>query len=87
MCDGDVVQCDDLPKQLREAWGEESYAASLPGEGIDFEAQVEAYERSMIKQAMKRTGNSQTKAARLLRLTPRSLRYKLEKYNLKNREN
>ncbi len=87
LCDGDVVQCDDLPRQLRDASGEESYAASLPGEGIDFEVQVEAYERSMIKQAMKRTGNSQTKAAQLLRLTPRSLRYKLEKYDMKSREN
>jgi two-component system response regulator PilR (NtrC family) len=87
LCNGDAIGPHDLPRKLCDSAVEEPCAAEFPSEGIHLNSRVEAFERSLIKQAMKRTSNSQTKAARLLRLSPRSLRYKLEKYNMKGKEN
>lgn len=87
LCNGGAIGPHDLPRKLCDSAAEEPYAAEFPSEGIHLNSRVEAFERSLIKQAMKRTSNSQTKAARLLRLSPRSLRYKLEKYNMKGKEN
>ncbi|MBE9569950.1 MAG: sigma-54-dependent Fis family transcriptional regulator, partial [Proteobacteria bacterium] len=44
---------------------------------------VEALERQMIKKAMQETSNHQTRAAGLLGISERMLRYKLKKYDLK----
>ncbi|MBW1703095.1 MAG: hypothetical protein JRJ50_13450, partial [Deltaproteobacteria bacterium] len=44
---------------------------------------VEALERNMIREAMVQTSNHQTKAAELLNISERTLRYKLKKYGLK----
>jgi len=44
---------------------------------------VEALERKMIMEAMEKTKNHQTKAADLLGISERMLRYKLKKYDLK----
>ncbi len=87
LCNGGAIEPHDLPRKLCDSAVEEPYAAEFPSEGIHLNSRVEAFERSLIKQAMKRTSNSQTKAARLLQLSPRSLRYKLEKYNMKGKEN
>jgi DNA-binding protein Fis len=44
---------------------------------------VERLERKMILEAMEKTKNHQTKAADLLGISERMLRYKLKKYALK----
>ena len=87
LCDGNMIQSDDLPRKLCDSAAEEPYAAEFSADGIDIDVRVATFERSLIRQAMKRANHSQTKAARLLRLSPRSLRYKLEKYNMKGKEN
>lgn len=87
LCDGELISPDDLPRKLFGPPLEDPLATELPEDGIDLDERVDAFERSLIKQAMHRAVNSQTKAARLLRLTPRSLRYKLDKYNMKNKDN
>ncbi|GAB4330317.1 MAG: sigma-54 dependent transcriptional regulator [Candidatus Abyssubacteria bacterium] len=87
LCNNDTITVDDLPAKLCNSAAEEPYASEFNPDGIDLNERVEAFERSLIRQAMRRSGNSQTRAARLLRLSPRSLRYKLEKFNLKGREN
>jgi DNA-binding NtrC family response regulator len=50
----------------------------LPEDGIS----LENLERDLIEQALKRAGNNQTKAARLLDLTYDSLRYRIKKFEL-----
>ena len=45
---------------------------------------MEALERRLIQEAMEKTGNHQTKAADLLGLSERMLRYKLKKYDFKS---
>ncbi|HEY6879850.1 MAG TPA: helix-turn-helix domain-containing protein, partial [Polyangiales bacterium] len=44
--------------------------------------QLGELERSMLVQALERTGGNRTNAAKLLRMTLRSLRYRLAKYGL-----
>lgn len=46
---------------------------------------VEILEKSMILKAMEESGNVQVKAAEILGLSERNLRYKIEKYGLKNK--
>jgi two-component system response regulator PilR (NtrC family) len=56
--------------------------AVLPAEGLDLDAQLGELERSMLVQALERTGGNRTNAAKLLHMTLRSLRYRLAKYGL-----
>jgi len=51
----------------------------LPDEGIS----LDDVEKDLIKQALERTGNNQTKAAKLLGVTYDTLRYQVKKYDLK----
>ncbi len=52
-------------------------------EGGALRDEIESLERKRIEQALDETGNNQTKAAELLGITERTLRYKLKKYNFK----
>lgn len=54
----------------------------LPPEGIHLENFIERIERRLIEQALVYAKYSQKKAAKILGLTPRSLRYRLQKYGL-----
>ena len=40
-------------------------------------------ERRLLARALEKTGGNQTQAARLLRITRDTLRYKMKKYNLR----
>jgi len=62
-------------KKETRAHGFEVY---LPEEGIP----LEEVEKSLIQQALMRTNNNQTKAARLLRLTRDAFRYRMQKFGL-----
>ncbi|MGC9054211.1 MAG: sigma 54-interacting transcriptional regulator, partial [Candidatus Hydrogenedens sp.] len=59
----------------------------LPPEGLDLEKFIEKIERGLIEQALIYTRYSQKKSAKILGLTPRSLRYRLQKYGLTNDTN
>jgi transcriptional regulator with PAS, ATPase and Fis domain len=50
----------------------------LPTEGVD----LETLERDLVKQALRRTGGNQTKAAALLGLNRDQIRYRIEKFGL-----
>jgi len=52
-------------------------------EGGALKDEIESLERKRIEQALDETGNNQTKAAELLGITERTLRYKLKKYDFK----
>ena len=82
LCENDTITVDDLPPEMTN--GARGASASndlfkLPAEGVNFED----VERSLIMQAMERTGNNITKSARLLGLTFRTLQYRLEKFDIK----
>ena len=71
----EVIGRADLPLLVRETGEEESAQKSLP-------AAVEGVERRMIADALARADGVQTRAAELLGVSERALRYKLKKYGL-----
>jgi DNA-binding NtrC family response regulator len=71
----DVIGRADLPLSTHGPMGEENEPASLP-------AAVEGMERKMITGALVRSGGIQTRAAEILGISERALRYKLNKYGL-----
>jgi len=53
--------------------------AEIPTEGLS----LEDNERMLLSRALEKTGGNQTQAARLLRITRDTLRYKMKKFNLR----
>lgn len=51
---------------------------SIPDEGVDLNLLLERYEARLIEGALEKAGGSKSKAARLLKITPDSLRYRME---------
>lgn len=51
----------------------------MPAEGLS----LEDNERMLLARALEKTGGNQTQAARLLRITRDTLRYKMKKFNLR----
>ena len=85
LCRADEIGLSDLPPAItggvRPAAPEEA-PEELPLTGFDLEAYIEGIEKRYIKQALERGKYSQKRAAEILGLTSRSLRYRLKKYNL-----
>ncbi len=55
---------------------------TVPAEGLDMETFVQNIEKSMLQQALKQANGVQTRAADLLKLSYRSFRHLMKKYNL-----
>jgi transcriptional regulator with PAS, ATPase and Fis domain len=77
LADGNELNENHFP-MLAAADGELSTAMALPIEGIN----LEALERSLVVQALERSGWNQTKAATLLGLNRDQIRYRIEKFEL-----
>ncbi|MBI3399053.1 MAG: sigma-54-dependent Fis family transcriptional regulator [Deltaproteobacteria bacterium] len=54
----------------------------IPSEGFNIEKNIEDYEKAIILDALKKSGGVKKKAAELLGLSFRSMRYKLDKYGI-----
>jgi transcriptional regulator with GAF, ATPase, and Fis domain len=93
LCEGDVVLPQDLPARLAgiqpaaaappvagdEPCPPSQMAYELPVEGLDFNAEVEEFERRLITQALERTGWVKNQAASLLKLNRTTLVEKIKK--------
>jgi two-component system response regulator PilR (NtrC family) len=55
-------------------------ALDIPAEGIDLEALLENAEKALLRKALERSGGVKTAAAKLLKLSFRSFRHRLQKY-------
>ncbi len=55
---------------------------NVPSGGLDFEKYVADIERSLIESALEQSGGVQTRAAELLKVSYRSFRHLLKKYNI-----
>ena len=85
LCASDTIGLDDLPENLRDytpAMAVSTPRAAVPDEGMDMEKLIADLEVNLLKQALEKSRYSQKKAASLLGLTPRSLRYRLQKHGL-----
>jgi two-component system response regulator PilR (NtrC family) len=84
-----LIQLSSLPAEPRRKpnGGAIADAADTPRElpdtGLDLPRHLETQEREFIAQALKQTGGRHDKAAKLLALSPRQLRYLLDKYALR----
>jgi len=77
LAEGDVLTVDDLPLGTG-AHVRLGDRVELPANGID----LEQLERSLVVQALERTGWNQTRAAALLGLNRDQIRYRIEKFGL-----
>ena len=79
---GPIIEKIDLPKSSQTAEKGPAEEFQLPEEGIDLESILEKYERRYVEAALERTNWNMAKAAKLLGLTYRSIRYKVKKLGL-----
>jgi len=81
---GDRVELSDLPPAVRQFTPNVASALpqTLPEGGIQLESIIEDLETAYIRQALEHAKYSHKRAAELLGMTPRSLRYRLRKYHL-----
>jgi two-component system response regulator PilR (NtrC family) len=56
--------------------------ANFPDEGFDLEIYVEGLQKGFLEEALRRTNGVQVKAAELLRMSYRSFRHYMQKYNI-----
>ena len=85
MCDNHIIDADDLPPYLQGRRRTDSPLLQIINEQNDlsYREKLEACERELIRQALAEAGNNKTRAAEKLGFTLRTLRNKLNKYNLK----
>jgi DNA-binding NtrC family response regulator len=76
---GDTIEIADLPFSAAE----ENRSGNRNWKGGTLKDAMAFLEQDMVQQAMAETGNHQTRAARILGISERMLRYKLKKYGLK----
>jgi DNA-binding NtrC family response regulator len=83
LCQGDTIGPEDLVLGPAEphSWIWDLENMSLPDDGFDFE-KLRQLEYHLLEQALKRTNNNQTQAAKLLNLSRDRLRYRLQKHGL-----
>ncbi len=73
LCTGRIIDVDLLPPAVRTGALQPSPEPSLPPEGLDFKQAVAEYKRRLIRDALAREGGVQRRAARLLKLSPKTL--------------
>ncbi len=78
-----AIGLGDLPPELAGSVGAPSSSIlELPPEGCDLDAVLHEVERRLLVTALDRSGGVRTAAARLLGVSFRSLRYRLDKHSL-----
>jgi two-component system response regulator PilR (NtrC family) len=80
---GELVTPESLPPEIAGgATAEPGLPLDVPSEGMDLDGALERYERMLIESALEAAGGVKTEAAKLLRITFRSFRYRLQKLGL-----
>jgi len=81
LCEGGLITSEHLPLSVAEAAASERVQPVATPATSSFQT-VEAAERDLIVQALARSGNNKSKAARILGLTRAQLRSRIEKHGL-----
>jgi two-component system, NtrC family, response regulator PilR len=83
LASGQTIGLGDLPRELGGATSQPTPAlVALPADGCKLDDVIGELERRLIVQALERTGGVRTQAAKLLGVSLRSLRYRLQKLAL-----
>ena len=80
---GEMIATSDLPAKIEESSKVES--AFSVNENSTLPEQVEKLEKMLVINALKKTNNNQLRAAKILGISERNLRYRLEKWGMKNK--
>lgn len=82
----DQITQESLPENLLDKAGEEfelpDMYENISFDGTSLDGLVNNIEKNFLLKAIERTGGNKTEAAKLLRISFRSLRYRLEKYGI-----
>jgi len=81
LCRGNLITLNDLPLNVRIKLADGGVSIN----NMSLNQQVELLERKLVLDALKTSGGNQSKAAALLGLTERNLRYKLKIYDIKSK--
>jgi two-component system response regulator PilR (NtrC family) len=80
---GDTITLEHIPESVRNARPcPELIPAEIPNSGLDMETILAAAEKTLLLKALEKAGGVKTEAARLLGLTFRSFRHRLQKYGM-----
>lgn len=82
LCKGQRITSEDLPPEIRESPEIEEGLDALISWEKGLTETLDAIEERMIRQALKRVGNVQAQAAKVLGISRSNLQYKLKKYGL-----
>jgi two-component system response regulator PilR (NtrC family) len=82
---GDQIEVDNLPPTVIDATTATD-VPRIPPEGVKLESLVDEYERSLLGEALRNAGGVKKQAAKLLGISFRSFRYRLEKLGLDDRD-
>lgn len=79
-----VIDVKSLPENIRGATSHDSslIPSDIPPEGINLENVVDEIEKDLLVKALQKTGWVKKRAAKLLHLSFRSFRYRLDKFNI-----
>ena len=90
LCKGNVITTEHLPTSIIRGWSiieedkhntiNSSLQFDIPPNGLS----LDALEKQLVTQALEKSKNNKTKAAKLLGLTRGTFRYRLQKYGLVN---
>jgi len=79
---GTFIDAEELPALRSAARPASDPAVEFPSDGVDLDRLVADYERAIVLKALDRSGGVRKKAAQLLGISFRSLRYRLEKLGI-----
>lgn len=81
LASGDTIHLEHVPDSVKNLQpGAELIPSDIPDEGLDLEALLENAEKALLQKALDRSGGVKTEAAKLLGLSFRSFRHRLQKY-------
>jgi DNA-binding NtrC family response regulator len=87
MHDGETLDVGMVPQEIAASSGSDEKAEGSfdsAEQGLDLEAAVERFTRSLLEKALARSGGNISQAAKLLGIPRGTLRYKLEKYAIRS---
>ncbi len=80
---GDAISVEHIPENIQISQPcPESIPLDIPDRGLDVEAILENAEKTLLLKALEKAGGVKTEAARLLGLSFRSFRHRLQKYGI-----
>jgi DNA-binding NtrC family response regulator len=86
LCRGDSIDVDELPQAVRGDPSSTQATTVFPAQGIDFRGSVAEFQEHLIREALKRSGGVQRRAAGLLKLSPTTLNEMIHRLGIKPSE-